>query len=60
MDYRVTWLDDDYLSDDILMNELSKYLKENHGYIYSYFVPTETLSYTKVIDTCSMHPDAMQ
>lgn len=60
VDYRVTWDDDEDLSDEVLMNTLSTYLKENHGYIYSYFVPTETLSYTKVIDSCAMQLHEMQ
>lgn len=55
MDYRVIWDEDEELSDDILSNSLTTYLKENHGYIYNYFVPADTLSYTKVVDMCIMH-----
>lgn len=60
VDYRVTWDDDDILSDDVLSDSFSKYLKDNHNYIASYFVPTETLTYTKVIDTCAMKTDEMK
>lgn len=60
VDYRVTWDEEELLSKDIFMNTLSEYLKENHGYISKYFVPTETLSYTEAIDTCAMDPNAMQ
>lgn len=60
VDYRVSWDEDEDLSDDVLSNSLTKYLEENHGYIYRYFVPTDTLSYTKVLDTCSMRPDEMR
>lgn len=60
VDYRVSWDEDEDLSDDVLSNSLTKYLKENHGYIYSYFVPIDTLSYTKVVDTCLMRPDEMR
>lgn len=54
VDYRVTWNEDEKLSDDILSNSLTKYLKDNHGYIYNYFVPTESLSYSKTQDMCVM------
>lgn len=60
VDYRVTWDEEELLSKDIFMNTLTAYLKENHGYISKYFVPTETLSYTEAIDTCAMNPNAMQ
>lgn len=60
VDYRVTWDEDEDLSDEVLSNSLSKYLKENYGYISSYFVPTDTLSYTKVIDTCAMKTNEMR
>lgn len=60
VDYRATWDDEEDLSVDIMMESMTKYLKENHGYLYSYFVPTDTLSYTKVIDKCAMHPEEMQ
>lgn len=60
VDYRVTWDDDEVLSDDILSYSLSNYLKDNHNYISSYFVPVETLSYTKVIDKCAMKTNEMK
>lgn len=60
VDYRVTWEDDEDLSDEVLANSLTKYLKENYGYLASYFIPTETLSYTKVIDTCAMKTNEMR
>lgn len=60
VDYRLTWDDDEDLSEDILKNTLSKYLKNNDGYISAYFIPTETISYTKVVDSCMMRTDEMQ
>ncbi|XP_055326468.1 uro-adherence factor A-like isoform X3 [Sitodiplosis mosellana] len=59
VDYRVTWDDDEDITEDTLKDNLSNYLKENSNYIFSYFVPIETLSYTKVIDSCAMQTSEM-
>lgn len=47
------------MTEEILNASLTKYLKDSHGYLYSYFVPTETLTYSKQVDICAMNPSEM-
>lgn len=54
VDYRVSWPDDDALSEEILENSLKTYVKDNHGYLYSYFVPVDSLAFSKQEDSCAM------
>lgn len=60
VDYRVTWDDDEDITEDTLKDNLSTYLKDNSNYIFSYFVPVDTLTYTKVVDSCAMDTSEMQ
>lgn len=60
VDYRVSWTDDDALSEELLENSLKTYVKENYGYIYSYFVPVESLTFSKQEDSCAMQVSEMK
>lgn len=53
MDYRVGWADENTLNADLVNHSLSTYIKENHGLLYSYFVPVESISFDKQQDMCA-------
>lgn len=60
VDYRVSWTDADILNEEILNNTLSQYLNGNHGYLYSYFVPSATLEFKKQVDKCAMQTSELK
>lgn len=60
VDYRVSWTDEDELNEQLVENSLKTYLKENHGYLYAYFVPVESLTFSKQEDSCAMQSSEMK
>lgn len=60
VDYRVSWSDGDALNEDLLESLLKTYVKENHGYLYSYFVPVDSLTFSKQEDSCAMQVSEMK
>ena len=56
VDYRVSWPDNNIspLTAETLNASLSDYLKTTHQYLYSYFVPVDSISISKLPDHCTM------
>lgn len=57
-DYRVSWnknIAEPPISAEELNSTMTTYLEKNNNYLYTYFVPTSTITVAKVKDACAMH-----